>query len=246
MQKRRRLLIGALVLPLAAAAVFLRKPVKRLLATPKTRTTGRFQDPEGMAVDRLGNIYVADEDWKTLWMLDKTGATLAKVTALEGLDTKVTDGDSIAVIEPGHIVAIGPHVLLEIKFEGAQAKLVRVIGRRGHGDGEFEDPEGISRDVNGDLYATDEDHRRILVFDRKGQYLRAIKVDHDPESICVFEDRVYVTFSKNGYVGCYSKEGQFRFKFGGDVLSLPDYVCVSPNRKVYVTDQKANCIRMFE
>lgn len=224
-----------------------RKPIKKaFFEKEKTVSTGRFQDPEGMAVDREGNFYVADEDLCRLFMLDKTGKIVAEGRELPG-HPSLTTGDSIAVIEPGRIIIICSHYLLELKVAGSTFEAVRQFGQRGHGDADFEDPEGLSIDrSNGDVYATDEDHRRVKVFSKDGKFLRNLPMEHDPESVHVFEDRVYVTMSKAGWVGCYTKEGKPLFRFGGKELVEPDCVTVSPDRKVYVTDQKANRIQVFD
>jgi DNA-binding beta-propeller fold protein YncE len=52
--------------------------------------------------------------------------------------------------------------------------------------------------------------------------------------------------SKAGWVGCYQKDGKLLFKFGQKELTEPDCVIVSPDRKLYVTDQKANRIQVFD
>jgi DNA-binding beta-propeller fold protein YncE len=246
MRRRLPMALAALIF-LTVAVALVRKPFKRaFLETPKTVSTGRFQDPEGMCVDPAGNIWIADEDLSKIFVLDKNGKTLVVCDSLPGIE-RVTGGDSIVAVGPGHVVAIGDHCLLELKLAGDRLELVRQYGRRGHGEGEFEDPEGVARDPsNGDIYATDEDHRRVLVFDREGKYLRKIPVEHDPEGIFVFEDRVYVTMSKAGWVGCYGRDGTPRFRFGRKELVEPDSVVVSPERKVYVTDQRANRVQVFD
>jgi len=246
MTRGAKILLGILLL--GAAVALLRKPVKRLIwDKAKTEATGRFQDPEGMALDVEGNLYVADEDWATFTMLDPAGKIVAQAKRLPGLEGPLTAGDSMVVLAPRHLVIIGDHVLVELKVEGSEVKLVKVYGKRGHGEGEFEDPEGISIDrATGEIYATDEDHRQVLVFSKDGAYARTIKVEHDPEAVCVFEDRVYVTMSKAGWVGCYAKDGKPLFRFGRKELVEPDCVMVSPDRKVYVTDQKANRIHVFD
>lgn len=246
MNRGLKILLGLLVL--AAAVVLLRKPVKRLVwDKSKTVTTGRFQDPEGMALDVEGNLYVADEDWATFTMLDPAGNIVAQAKNLPGLAGPLTAGDSLVVLAPRHVVIIGDHVLVELRIEGSGMKLLKVYGKRGHGEGEFEDPEGISIDrATGEIYATDEDHRQVLVFNKDGAYARTIKVEHDPEGVGVFEDRIYVTMSKAGWVGCYGKDGKLLFKFGAGKVVEPDYVSVGPDRKVYVTDQRGNKIEVFE
>ena len=235
------------ILILGGAAALLRKPIKkRFFEKEKTVSTGRFQDPEGIALDSEGNLYIADEDLTKLFMLDKSGKIMAEAASIPGVE-RHTGGDSLVVLAPRHLVIIGDHCLLEVKVVGSRFQLVKQISRRGHGEGEFEDPEGISLDrANGDLYVTDEDHRRVHVFDKDGKHVSSLTVEHDPEGVCVFEDRVYVTMSKAGWVGCYGKDGALKFKFGSDHLKEPDYAAVSPDRKLYVTDQKGNCIQVFD
>jgi tripartite motif-containing protein 71 len=245
--KRILLRIVIWLVLIAGIVAVARKPLKKaFFEKEKTVSQGRFQDPEGLAVDREGNLYVADEDMARLFMLDKTGKILAEARELPG-HPNLTTGDSIAVIEPRHIIIISDHYLLELKVVGSSFQAVRRFSQRGTGEEDFEDPEGISIDrSNGDVYATDEDHRRVKVFNKEGKFLRNLPVEHDPESVHVFEDRVYVTMSKAGWVGCYTKEGKLLFKFGQKELVEPDCVIVSPDRKLYVTDQKANRIHVFD
>lgn len=249
MSRARRITIWAaasLVLATGIGAL-VRKPIKKaFFEKEKTISTGRFQDPEGMAVDAEGNVYIADEDLCRLFMLDKSGKIVAEARELPG-HPHLTVGDSIVVLEPRHIVIISDHYLLELKVAGSTFEAVRSFGKRGTGEADFEDPEGVSIDrSNGDIYATDEDNRRVKVFAKDGRFLRNIPVEHDPESVHVYGDRVYVTMSKAGWVGCYAKDGKPLFRFGHKELVEPDYVTVSPDRKLYVTDQKANRIQVFD
>lgn len=245
--KRIVLRIVVWLVVITGVVAFVRKPVKKaFFEKEKTVSTGRFQDPEGMAVDAEGNVYVADEDLCRLYMLDKTGKIVAEARELPG-HPHLTTGDSIAVLEPRRIIIISDHYLLELKVVGSTFEAVRRFGQRGKGEEDFEDPEGISVDrSNGDVYATDEDFRRVKVFSKEGKFLRNLPMEHDPEAVCVFEDRVYVTMSKAGWVGCYAKDGKQLFKFGSKELIEPDFAAVSPDRKLYITDQKGNRIQVFD
>ncbi len=258
MKKKRMMLFLGLIL-LAIVAVFLRKPIKRWHRHFTYEvSTGHFQDPEGLAVDTHGNIYVADEDWSRFTMLDREGNTLARFDHVEGYlvggqPALVTRGDCIIALGPGHVIAIAQFNLVELDISKEKVRLLRIIGGgKGTAAGDFGDPEGVARDAaNGDLYVTDEDNRRIQVFDKEGKFQRQWPVLQDPESICVFADRVYLTFSKDDWVGCYSKQGELQFRFGktgsgAGEFRNPDFVCVSPQDLLYISDTKNNRIQVFD
>ena len=217
---------------------------------------GRFEDPEGLAVDDRGNIYVADEDRSTLIQLDREGRTLSQVRYLEGYEidgrpATVTTGDGMVVLGPGRILAIAQFNLAEIAFEDGKARLVRVIGLgKGSGAEHFGDPEGIARHPDsGEIYVADEDNRRIVVYDSDGVLLRSWPVRHDPESIGLLGDRAYVAFSKDGWIGCYSLDGELRFRFGdrgAGATTTPEFILVSPDGLLYVTDQSDGRIQVYD
>ena len=107
---------------------------------------------------------------------------------------------------------------VEFDARGEKPKLVRIIGSQGAGPGQVDGPEGVSRDVNGDLYVTDEHNRRIVVFDAEGRPLRAWSVPQDPQCVTVFGDRVYVSLDKRNYSACYSKDGVEQFRIGHEAF----------------------------
>ncbi|MFN3486831.1 MAG: NHL repeat-containing protein, partial [Planctomycetota bacterium] len=243
MRRTRRWLLGA---GLGAAALgagwAFRKKIRRLMRPAEGPASGLFLDPEGLAVDAAGRLYVADEDRGEFFLLDPQGRVLHRLSGLEGLDGPVTNGDSMAVLAPGRVVAISGHRLVEFEIEPGRARLIRVLGRPGRGPGEFQDPEGIARDASGRLYVTDEDSRRIQVFEPDGRVSAEWQVPEDPESIGLFGGRVYVTFSKACWVGVYDPFGRFLFRFGSrgsdpGRFRIPDFVGPSPEGLIYVTDQ---------
>ncbi len=249
MKKSLVLAIGLAVL--AGLAVVLRKPIKRWYrAWTLEVSTGRFQDPEGLAVDAAGNLYVADEDWQRFTVLDPAGNTVVAFQQVDGYTVNgkpvaITTGDSLVCLGTGHVVLIAQFNLAEVRIADGKVSLVRVYGK-------FGDPEGIARDQEtGDIYVTDEDNRRIQVFSASGESRTSWPVPQDPEGIHVNRDRVYVTFSKDDWVGCYDKTGKLQFRFGETgsgpgQLRNPDFVCVGPDDLLYVTDQKNDRIQVFD
>lgn len=254
-KRRTLLLLLAVVLVVAAAGLLVpwRRIARSIARHLRGPWPGLFYDPEGLAIDAEGNIYVADEDPGSLSVLDPSGRRLAHVEFLPGLEERLTRGDSLVIPRKGRVILIGLHKLVEVDLAAdGGPRLVRTIGERGTGPGQIEDGEGLALDGgSGDLYLTDEDNRRIDVFGPDGRLVRTWPVPADPEGICVAGDRVYVTFSKDCWVGCFSKEGEMRFRFGkkgtgpGE-LEVPDYAAVSPRGELYVTDQKNHRIQVFD
>ncbi len=238
-------LLALLAVSLLAGAAWLlfHRQIKRWIRPAKPVSTGRFQDPEGLAIDPAGRIYVSDEDRGTLTVLDRDGKTLLQVSELAGL--RPFHGDSLVAESASRVVSIGEHEIRVLDLSGTEPKLLATWSKRGRAPGEFEDPEGIARDpANGDWYLTDEDNRRIQVFDKDGTFLRAFPVPNDPEGLWVTADgRVVVTFSKDHYVQAYSKDGTPGSRLGKRGSGLgefdnPDYVRQDRDGNFWVTDQK--------
>ncbi|HYF01640.1 MAG TPA: hypothetical protein VEJ18_22150, partial [Planctomycetota bacterium] len=190
MSRTRKIAIGALV-AVALLCVWLwplqgRRVLRSWLHDwQRARATGLFLDPEGLAIDPAGNVWVADEDRTELFVLKADGTLLARGQSSAGID-RLTAGDAMAVVGPGHVVAISDQYLVEIKLEGAALKGLRTFGRRGTGDGEFGDPEGLTRDpATGELWLADENNRRVIVYDKDGRFVRHFGVDHECEGIAL-------------------------------------------------------------
>lgn len=209
---------------------------------------GRFQDPEGLAVDREGNLYIADEKRLLVHMLDGKGGTLAVAKEAEGYDGPLSTGNRMVVLGPGHFFIIGCRDdVVEVKIEKGKAVALRSFTSPAASPVTPFAPEGMARDpASGELYVSDEDGRRIVVFDPSGRVVRSFAVDHLPEAVCLFEDRVYVSMPKAGWVSCYGKDGAFRFRFGQGELVQPETPAVSPDRKVYVSDNKGHKIEVYD
>jgi DNA-binding beta-propeller fold protein YncE len=204
---------------------------------------GRFQDPEGLAIDSRGNLYVGDEKRGQITMVEPgTGAAIATY--------KPGSGNRMVVTEPGRLFFLdtrgGVDCVIEVTMEGGGRELRSFTAPPAPGMPPFA-PEGMALDrATGELYVTDEDGRRIVIFDRDGKVARTFPVDHLPEDVCLFEDRLYVSMPKAGWVSCYGKDGSFRFKFGKGELSQPETSAVSPDRKVYVSDNKGHKIEVYD
>src|ERR1700752_1631160 len=172
---------------------------------------GQLRDPVGVAVDTDGNIYVSDSGTHKLVKFGNDGKFVGQW----------------AGPDPGFYgpldVALGPQGYLYIVDQG-HARIVvmdklgnplKEWGKKGSGDGEFDDPTGIA--VGGDrVYVADLKNSRIQAFDLEGKFIRqwAIpswrqQVFHNPD---VFYDsrahRVYVSDGATNEVLVFDPEGK--------------------------------------
>jgi sugar lactone lactonase YvrE len=108
---------------------------------------GQFSSPYGVAVDRLGDVYVADRSNNRIQKFSSSGDFLLAW----GWDVNPAAG--------------GPTTL-----ETCTAATTCKSGTPGAGDGQFNGPQGIGTDAGGNVYVGDTQNRRIQKFDSTGGF----------------------------------------------------------------------------
>lgn len=122
---------------------------------------GEFSYPNGIAVDKAGNIYVADSDNARVQIFNKKGKLVRTFSGTGGsalthpLAIDVSRNNEIHVVEGfGHDVQV-------YDYNGGS---LYNFGRFGIGDGQFEYPKGIAIAPDGRLFVTDHDNNRIEIW----------------------------------------------------------------------------------
>ncbi|HDJ86245.1 MAG TPA: 6-bladed beta-propeller [Chromatiales bacterium] len=218
-------------------------PAGRLRVWKWARAGTRFETPVGIALGPGGQILVADAGLKGVFRLDHAGRPLGEIGA--GVLKRPTGLARDARLGLIYVADTGAN---DIKVFNDDGKLVKVIGRRGRGPGEFNGPTHIT--FAGDrLYVSDTLNARIEVFDARGKYLRTFGRRGlylgdlvRPKGVAVDnEGDVYVVESYYGYLLVYNKRGRFLLPIGGTgsgvgQFYLPAGVWVGPHDRVYVAD----------
>lgn len=127
---------------------------------------GELREPNGVAVDSAGNIYVTDAANHRLVKFKPDGSLAAQWKGPESgfygpRDLALGSDNSLYVVDQGRAR------IVRINAEG---QTLSVWGRAGSGEGEFDNPTGLT--FAGDrVYVADAGNNRIQVFTSDGKYL---------------------------------------------------------------------------
>ena len=129
----------------------------------------RYAFPNGIAVDRGGNVYVADSNNGRVVVLDKSGKFVTAISSgsaaqrlglPRGLAIK---GDRLYVVDTTDQSV----QVFQIQDEdGTPPKNIGSFGEEGRLDGAFEYPNGVAVDTQGRVYVTDRENGRVQVWSR--------------------------------------------------------------------------------
>ena len=120
--------------------------------------------------------------------------------------------------------------------------LLKVIGKKGKGKGEFNQPSDLDFDETGNMYVADSFNNQIQVLSPKGKYTGTIgkkgkypgQLDH-PVTIKVNGELLYVTELQNNRVSVFYTSGALCTTFGEGYLNKPGGITIDEDGFVYVS-----------
>jgi len=131
---------------------------------------GQFKYPVGVAIDALGNIFVADSHNHRIQKFDSTGTYLTKWGSDGTGDGELKNAVGVAVDTSGNVyVADSGNTRIQ-KFDN-NGGYIGQWGTDGPGDGEFRDPVGVAVDAAGNVYVVGKANHRVQKFDSTGTFL---------------------------------------------------------------------------
>jgi sugar lactone lactonase YvrE len=174
---------------------------------------GLFIEPHQVAIDKDGNVWVADAgakgakgfqvtkfspDGRVLLKLGKPGQGEGQ----SGLD--IFDSPTgVAVSSNGDIYISEGHGEAKpnnsrIMVFTKDGKFIKTFATYGRGDGQLRSPHAIAFDSKDRLYVADRGNSRIVVFDKDGKFLAAWKQFGRPSGVSVGkDDMLYVIDSQS-------------------------------------------------
>jgi len=192
----------------------------------KSFGAGMLLTPHGIFVDQDGNVWVTDcactgtpeqrnakgpdgqplghqvykfsPDGTLLMTLGKAGGGRDSSYFWQPNDVLVAPNGNIFVSE-GHSSAEGANARI-LKFD-QQGRLLKIIGHKGSGPGEFDQPHALAMDSRGRLFVGDRSNNRIVIMDQEGNWIDTWAQFSRPSGIYIDKDDViYVTDSESGGV----------------------------------------------
>jgi len=193
---------------------------------------GMLVFPHGIHVDRDGNIWVTDgqddapapQGASTTPAAERKGpapgATKGHQVFKFSPDGKLlmTLGKAGGAAEPGYfyqpndvVTAPNGDIFVAEGHGGANSrilkftkdgKLIAVIGKKGTGPGEFDQPHALAFDSKGRLFVGDRSNNRIQILDQQGKFIDEWRQFSRPSGIYIDKsDTIYVSDSESGAVG---------------------------------------------
>ena len=222
---------------------------------------GRLAKPLGMAIDRMGRLYVCDGTSKRVMIYNLDGAFISSIGGSEFFDRPTgvavsEDGDRIYVVDTGGVESKNHRVRV---FNQAGSHLFD-IGTRGAKPGQFNLPLMAATDGKGRLYVTDTGNFRVQIFAPDGKLVEDFgeagrypgQFSH-PKGIAVdHEGKVFVVDTSFANLQIFNQDGRILMHIGerderggaGNFI-LPSDIAVDVDGRLYVVDQFFRKIDVF-
>lgn len=214
-----------------------------------------FASPVGLAADAEGNVYITDSDLAKIYKItindDKAEAVHLDGDFLRPTGIAVDHGSGWI-----YVVDTGLHAVYIFTQEG---KLVKRLGGRGTGEGEFNFPTYIGQDKERNILVTDSLNFRVQKFDRFGRYLAQFgKAGNGTGDLArpkgIAEDsagHIYITDALFHTVQIFDSGGNFLLNFGiqGTAIGefwLPVGIFIDKNDYIYVSDSYNRRVQVFQ
>ena len=157
--------------------------------TRKNFGAGLFVEPHQAAIDKDGNLWVADAAAKGM-----KGMQVTKLSPDGGVLLKLGKPGQGAGEGHGETRANNSRIMAFTK----DGKFIKTFGTRGTGDGQLRSPHALAFDSQDHLYVADRGNSRVVIFDKDGTFLAAWKQFGRPSGLAIDKnDMLYVADSQS-------------------------------------------------
>lgn len=222
-----------------------------------------FDTPVGIAVDRRGNVYIADCKNARIQQWTSEGVFIGSWGRVGRRHGPFFPAAGVGVDPSGNVVVSdGGNGLIQV-FDGSTHRCVAIWGGWSEdlADGRFSKrvgSRGIAVDADGSVYATDPGNHRVQKFTGHGRFIASWGTLGDqpgqfrtPLGVAVDAARhIYVVDSQNHRVQKFDSDGEFLTEWGRNGIAPGEFndpieLAVADTAWVYVTDAGNHRIQAF-
>ncbi len=188
---------------------------------------GQLTWPTSVALDKDGNVYVADEWLQRISIFDKDGNFLDKWGKAGAGDGELDRPSGMAFDSEDNlfIVESGNNRVQKFTKEGI---FLAKFGEEGSAEGQFNLPWGMTIDKSDDIYVADWKNHRVQKFSPEGTFLASFgtfgthvgKLNHPSDVAVDGEGDVYVCDWKNHRVQIFAPDGEVITSLIGDAQDI--------------------------
>ena len=163
-----------------------------------TSNGSQTNNPQGLALDTSGNIYLQDEQHHRVLKFNSGGFFV------RAFNTGIS-GSSIAIDRLGNLYVSDRNNARVVKIDPSSEQIVQTYGAgEGSNPGQLDHPHGVAVASTGDVFVADYFNRRVQQFKNNGQFVRVFKdapVPGQPNQQLIGPVTVALDAQNNLYVG---------------------------------------------
>lgn len=211
-------------------------------------------NPTGVAIDKIGNIYIADFDADRVFKLNSNLAVEKSVGGIGKAQGQFDDPRGVALSLDGTKLFVCDAWNHRIQVLDTDLRVLGCFGSRGCGEGQLVFPLDIACDSTGNVFITDAWKDCIQVFSQDGVFQRTIclhsgsatgKLSY-PIGVHVDHSLLYVSEGLNRRVSIFTTSGEFITCFGGRHLKWPRGIATDKDGVLFICDYDDCTVVKFE
>ena len=214
-----------------------------------------FKGPIGIAINKQGDIAVADYDGHCVFVFNKEGKCLKQFGEKGKHPGQFTNPVDVTFLNDKEIL-IADQFNNRIQHINIQTEVVvKTFGKKGEGKGDFETPLSVCVDDTERIVVTEYDNNRVQVMSKEGEALFTIG-DSGPEKLstpysCIpYKNIFLVTERDNHVIKAFDASNTFLYKFGKKGNQEGQFnsnrgMCLDGSENLLVCDSDNNRVQRF-
>jgi tripartite motif-containing protein 71 len=218
---------------------------------------GQFNEPENVAINNNGFVYVVDTENNRIQEFSSAGTFITQFGSFGNGSGQFEYPQGVAVDSSGNVY-VADTVNNRIQKFTSNGTFISSWGSFGTGNGQFNDPMGVCIGSDGSVYVVEGVNDRVQKFTNTGTFVTAWGSYgsgngqfYSPYGIAVDGNGyVYVADTFNSRIQKFSNTGSYITQWGSygngnGQFQYPEGIVVDSSGNVYVADTKNNRIQKF-